>query len=117
SGSGGENQRRPSPRQAGRASRIGSDSKNYRRASPQRFESGSLRSERSSDFRIDRRRRRKGDHPSALFDPGNSRKDFGNRPARRTDQTLQRYRRNERQRIVRDDDESRETQAAQGGSQ
>ena len=90
------------------------DPENHRGARAQGFEGRSLRGERSTDLRIDRRRRRKGRDPSAVLDSRNSPEDFGDRPARRADQAVQRSRRNERQGIVRDHDESREAQAAQG---
>ena len=54
---------------------------------------------------------------SALLHPGNSAEDFGDRPARRADQALQRSRRNERERIVRDHDESGKAQAAESRSE
>src|SRR4029077_17976468 len=64
-------------RQVGRVTRICSNRKNHRRTGSKRFESRSLRHQRSADLRVDRRRRREIDFASAVFHSGNLTKDFG----------------------------------------
>ncbi len=79
-------------RQVGRVARICCDRKNHRRTGSKRFESRSLRDQRSADLRVDRRRRREIDFASAVFHSGNLAKDFGDWPSRSADQTFQRSR-------------------------